>query len=183
MMAVSNGGSRYRWVFLKIITSEPGLYGIGTANNSYGTTAVVTALQDHLKPWLIGKEPDRIKDLWQPAQMSTYWRDGPDIKDKRAGKPVYEMLGGKARDAVPVYDHQGARPTKSVWTPCKSRWPMAFRTCASNSAATAEAASPHRARAIVPKAATRALRLTTNIRQRAQAVRTTLGRIKDVEGS
>jgi mannonate dehydratase len=119
----TNGGSHYRWIFLKIITSEPGLYGIGSANNNYETIAVVAALEAHLKPWLIGKDPDRIEDLWQSAQMRTYWRNGPvnnnvlsamdmalwDIKGKRADMPVYEMLGGKARDAVPVYDHQGGR--------------------------------------------------------------------------
>ena len=119
----TSGGSHYRWIFLKIITSEPGLYGIGSANNNYETMAVVAALEDHLKPWLIGKDPDRIEDLWQSAQMSTYWRNGPvnnnmlsamdmalwDIKGKRAGMPVYEMLGGKARDGVPVYDHQGGK--------------------------------------------------------------------------
>ncbi len=117
----TNGGGQYRWVFLKIITSEPGLYGIGSACNHFQTMAVIAALEDHLKPWLIGKDPDRIEDLWQSAQMRTYWRNGPvnnnvlsamdmalwDIKGKRAGMPVYEMLGGKARDAVPVYDHQG----------------------------------------------------------------------------
>jgi mannonate dehydratase len=119
----TSGGGRYRWVFLKIMTSEPGLYGIGTANNSYQTSAVVAALENHLKPWLIGKDPDRIEDLWQAAQMRTYWRNGPvnnnvlaamdmalwDIKGKRAGLPVYSLLGGKARDAVPVYDHQGGK--------------------------------------------------------------------------
>lgn len=31
----TNGVGRYRWIFLKIITSEPGLYGIGTANDNY----------------------------------------------------------------------------------------------------------------------------------------------------
>ena len=119
----TSGGSNYRWVFLKIVTSEPGLYGIGSANNNYQTMAVVAALEDHLKPWLIGKDPDRIEDLWQSAQMRTYWRSGPvnnnvlaamdmalwDIKGKRAGMPVYEMLGGKAHGAVAVYDHQGGR--------------------------------------------------------------------------
>ncbi len=119
----TNGGGNYRWVFLKIVTSEPGLYGIGSANNNYQTMAVIAALEDHLKPWLIGKDPDRIEDLWQSAQMRTYWRNGPinnnvlaamdmalwDIKGKRAGMPVYEMLGGKAHDAVAVYDHQGGR--------------------------------------------------------------------------
>src|ERR1700727_3168003 len=119
----TSGGGRYRWVFLKIITSEPGLYGIGSANNNYETMAVVAALEEHLKPWLIGKDPDRIEDLWQSAQMKTYWGNGPvnnnvlaamdmalwDIKGKRAGMPVYEMLGGKAHDAVAVYDHQGGK--------------------------------------------------------------------------
>src|ERR1700722_17880860 len=119
----TNGGSHYRWVFLKIVTSEPGLYGIGSANNYFQTMAVVAALEEHLKPWLMGKDPDRIEDLWQSAQMRTYWRNGPvnnnvlaamdmalwDIKGKRAGMPVYEMLGGKARDAVPVYDHQAGK--------------------------------------------------------------------------
>src|SRR5580658_6868433 len=69
----TNGGSHYRWVFLKIGTSEPGLYGIGSANNNYETMAVVAALEEHLKPWLMGKDPDRIEDLWQSAQMRTYW--------------------------------------------------------------------------------------------------------------
>src|SRR5216684_6439652 len=106
----TSGGRNYRWVFLKIITSEPGLYGIGSANDNYETKAVIAALEEHLKPWLIGKDPDRIEDLWQSAQMRTYWRNGPvnnnvlaamdmalwDIKGKRAGMPVYALLGGKA---------------------------------------------------------------------------------------
>ncbi len=119
----TSGGTNYRWVFLKITTSEPGLYGIGSANNNYQTMAVIAALESHLKPWLMGKDPDRIEDLWQSAQMRTYWRNGPvnnnvlsaldmalwDIKGKRAGLPVYSMLGGKAHDAVAVYDHQGGK--------------------------------------------------------------------------
>ena len=119
----TSGGRNYRWVFLKIITSEPGLYGIGSANDSYQTLAVATALEKHLKPWLIGKDPDRIEDLWQSATFKTYWRGGPvnnkvvgamdealwDIKGKRAGMPVYEMLGGRAHDAVACYDHVSGR--------------------------------------------------------------------------
>ncbi|MBI4910714.1 MAG: mandelate racemase [Acidobacteria bacterium] len=119
----TNGGRNYRWVFLKLLTSEPGLYGIGTAGNHYQTHAVIAALEKHLGPWIIGKDPDRIEDLWQTSHVRTYWRNGPvnnnvlaamdvalwDIKGKRAGMPVYEMLGGKVRDAVPCYDHAGGR--------------------------------------------------------------------------
>jgi len=115
----TSAGGNYRWTFLKIITSEDGLYGIGSANNNYQAYAVAAALEQHLIPFLIGKNPDRIEDLWQSAHLRTYWRNGPvnnnvlsamdmalwDIKGKRAGMPVYELLGGKVRDAVPCYDH------------------------------------------------------------------------------
>ncbi len=46
----TNGGGNYRWAFRKIITSEPGLYGIGSANDNYQTFAVATALEKHLNP-------------------------------------------------------------------------------------------------------------------------------------
>jgi len=115
----TSAGGRYRWTFLKLITSEPGLYGIGSANNHYQTHAVIAALEKHLIPFLIGKDPNRIEDLWQTTHLRTYWRNGPinnnvlsamdmalwDIKGKRAGMPVFELLGGKARDGVPCYDH------------------------------------------------------------------------------
>ena len=119
----TSGGSNYRWIFLKLITSEPGLYGIGSAGNHFQTHAVIAALEHHLRPWLIGKDADQIEDLWQSSHLRTYWRNGPvnnnvlsamdmalwDIKGKRAGMPVYDLLGGKVRDAVPCYDHVGGK--------------------------------------------------------------------------
>ncbi|MCZ2148672.1 MAG: starvation-sensing protein RspA [Bryobacterales bacterium] len=124
----TSGGGNYHWIFLKLLTSEPGLHGIGSAGNHFQPFAVTAALEKHLGPWLIGKQVDRIEDLWQSAQYRTYWRNGAinnnvlsgmdmalwDIKGKRAGMPVYEMLGGKTRDAVPCYDHVGGRDKESA---------------------------------------------------------------------
>ena len=137
----TSGGRRYRWVFLKVVTGEPELYGIGSAGNHYQAHAVVAALEKHLKPWLIGKNPDRIEDLWQAAQMRTYWRNGSinnnvlaamdmalwDIKGKRAGMPVYELLGGKTRDAVPCYDHAGGANKEAAVASVQASMAKGFR--------------------------------------------------------
>jgi mannonate dehydratase len=127
-VVTTSAGGNYRWIFLKIITSEPGLYGIGSANNNYQAYAVAEAITKHLIPFIIGKDADRIEDLWQSAHLRTYWRNGPvnncalsamdmalwDIKGKRAGMPVYDLLGGKVREAVPCYDHITGKDAESA---------------------------------------------------------------------
>ncbi len=106
------------FVTLKIHTNE-GLYGIGDATLNGREKAVVSYLEDYVAPCLIGKDPERIEDIWQYLYRGCYWRRGPvtmsaiaavdtalwDIKAKAADMPLYQLLGGASRDSVMVYGH------------------------------------------------------------------------------
>lgn len=115
------------YVFLKVITDEPGLYGVGEGTLNGSELIVAEALR-HLAHLLIGRDPQRIEDLWHLIYRQGYWRGGPifmaalaaidialwDIKGKQAGLPVYQLLGGKARDGVMCYSHASGREPAEV---------------------------------------------------------------------
>jgi galactonate dehydratase len=109
------------WVFVKVITDQPGLYGWGEATLEWHTRSVVGAVED-IAPLIIGEDPSRIEHLWQMMYRQHFWHGHGvvrstaisgidialwDIAGKVAGVPCSKLWGGPVRDFVRTYCHLG----------------------------------------------------------------------------
>src|SRR5262245_4215798 len=108
------------WVFVRVETDQPGLYGWGEATLEWKTRAVVGAVQD-LEPLMLGRDPRDIEQAVRVLTKHSFWRLGVigntaisgietalwDIWGKELNVPVWRLLGGKTRDRVKIYTHLG----------------------------------------------------------------------------
>lgn len=109
------------WVFVKVVTDQPGLYGWGEATLEWHTRAVVGAIED-VAELIVGEDPTRIEHLWQMMYRQHFWHGHGivrstaisgvdlalwDILGKVAGLPCSKLWGGPVRDYVRTYCHLG----------------------------------------------------------------------------
>jgi mannonate dehydratase len=113
---------------VKVLTDEPELFGLGCATFTQRVKAVATCIDEYLKPFLKGKDPYNIEDIWHLSMLNGYWRNGPvlnnalsgvdmalwDIKAKAVGMPCYELWGGISRPAAAVYVHADGQDKEEV---------------------------------------------------------------------
>jgi mannonate dehydratase len=121
VIQVGGGGVNDSTV-VKVTTDQAGLYGYGCATATFpGGRAklVAAAVTEYLKPLLLGRTTDRIEQIWQLCYMSSYYKNDTvlnsaisgvcdalwDIKGRQAGMPVYQLVGGKCREAADIYYH------------------------------------------------------------------------------
>ncbi|MEY3774626.1 MAG: hypothetical protein RLZZ129_1406 [Verrucomicrobiota bacterium] len=109
------------WIFVKVVTDQPGLIGWGEATLEWHTRGVVGAIED-LAQLLIGEDPRRIEHLWQTMYRQHFWHGNDvvrgtamagidlalwDILGKTLGVPCHQLWGGRVRDYVRLYCHLG----------------------------------------------------------------------------
>jgi galactonate dehydratase len=109
------------WVFVKVLTDQPGLWGWGEATLEWHTRAVTGAVED-IAQLLIGEDPRRIEHLWQMMYRQHFWHGNGivrgtaisgidialwDILGKVHGVPVHRLWGGPVRDYIRLYCHLG----------------------------------------------------------------------------
>jgi galactonate dehydratase len=109
------------WIFVKVLTDQPGLWGWGEATLEWHTRSVVGAIED-LKTLLIGEDPRRIEYLWQMMYRQHFWHGNGivrgtaisgidialwDILGKSLGVPIHQLWGGPVRDTIRLYCHLG----------------------------------------------------------------------------
>lgn len=123
VIEVGGGGNNDSMV-VKVTTDQAGLYGFGCATATFpgGRAKLVrAAVEQYLKPLVMGRATDRIEQIWQLCYLSSYYKNDMvqncaiggvcdalwDIKGRQAGMPVYQLAGGKLREAADIYLHVG----------------------------------------------------------------------------
>jgi galactonate dehydratase len=116
------------WIFVRVETDQPGLYGLGEATLEFQTRAVAGAIED-LAQLILGEDPRNIEHLWQVMFRHPFFKGGIvtmsalsgidqalyDLKAKDLGIPLWQLLGGLSRKRLRMYDHLGGGDSTAVY--------------------------------------------------------------------
>src|SRR5688572_5714857 len=141
VQVIATAPAGLRLVVVKVLTDQDGLYGYGCGTFTQRADLVVAAVEKYLKPFMMGKPTDRIDDAWQAMYNSSYWRNSGvlnnaisgvdmalwDIKGRQANMPVYQVLGGKVREAADCYGHSSGAEISDVIESAKRLISEGFR--------------------------------------------------------
>lgn len=133
-----------RWLFVRVETDD-GLVGWGEASLE-GHTEATEATFVEIRERFLGQDSNRIEDMWQTFYRLGFYRGGPvlmsalsgldqalwDLKGKRYGVPVWELLGGRVRDRVQVYAWIGGDRPSDVVDAAKARLAQGFKAIKMN---------------------------------------------------
>jgi L-alanine-DL-glutamate epimerase-like enolase superfamily enzyme len=111
-------------VTLVKVETDAGISGWGDVGLS-GKEAPTVECARSFREWLIGRDPFDTEHIWQDLFRGSFWRGGPvimtaisgidvalwDLKGRALGTPVYNLLGGRARQRVRIYRHGGSVET------------------------------------------------------------------------
>jgi galactonate dehydratase len=116
------------WIFVRIETDQAGLHGLGEASLEFQAKAVAGSIED-IGQLIIGEDPRNVERLWQILFRHPFFKGGVvtmsaisgidqalhDIKAKVLGVPLWQLLGGLARDRLRMYDHLGGGDSAAVY--------------------------------------------------------------------
>ena len=133
-----------RWLFVRV-ESEDGAVGWGEASLE-GHTEATQATFAEIRERFIGHDSNRIEDMWQVFYRLGFYRGGPvlmsalsgfdqalwDLKARRLGVPVWQLLGGRVRDRIQVYAWIGGDRPSDVIDAGKSRLAQGFKAVKMN---------------------------------------------------
>jgi galactonate dehydratase len=140
-----------RWVFLKVYTNQPGLFGWGEPVIEGRSDTVIAAVKE-LAEYVIGQPVSSIENIWQTLYRGGFYRGGPvlmsaisgfdqalwDIKGKALGRPVYDLLGGSVRNKMKIYGWIGGDRPDNIAAAAEARVLAGFKAVKMNATAEME---------------------------------------------
>lgn len=109
--------SSWRNLIIVKVDTDEGISGVGEATCRNKELAIRDAIQENMRPRLIGTSPFDIEALFNKFFTKDPWRNGPvfnsalsgieialwDIIGKKLQVPIYNLMGGKMRNKIRLY--------------------------------------------------------------------------------